>query len=109
MLELLKKGFFASIGAAVLTKEKIEEATRRLVEEGKLSSEESEKLAEDLVRAGEQQWEEINEKTTSTWNKWTESLEFVRKKEFDELKKRVELLEERLTALQNPPTEPGEP
>ncbi len=100
MLELIKRGFFASIGAAILTKEKIDEATRRLVEEGKLTSAESEKLAEDLIRAGEQQWEEINAKTSTTFSKFTESLEFVRKKDFDELKKRLDLLEERVSMMQ---------
>ncbi len=100
MLELLRRGFFASIGAAILTKEKIDETTRRLVEEGKLTTAESEKLAEDLIRAGEQQWEEINAKTSSTLGRFTENLEFVRKKDFDELKKRMDLLEERLSMMQ---------
>ena len=82
MLELLKKGMFAGIGAAVLTRDKIREATRKLVEEGRLSSEEAEKLNEDLVKSGEREWEEINSKFQSSFKKISENLEVVRKKEF---------------------------
>jgi len=100
MLELLKKGMFAGIGAAVLTRDKIREATRKLVKEGRLSSEEAEKLTEDLVNSGELEWEDINSKFQSSLKKISENLEVVRKKEFVDLKTRVELLEQRLSLLE---------
>ena len=100
MLELLKKGMFAGIGAAVLTRDKILEATRMLVEEGKLSGDEAEKLTEDLVNSGEREWEEINSKFQSSFKKISENLEVVRKQEFIDLKARVELLEQRLSLLE---------
>jgi polyhydroxyalkanoate synthesis regulator phasin len=102
MLELLKRGMFAGIGAAVLTRDKIREATRKLVKEGKLSSEEAENLSEDLVDSGEREWEEINSKFHSGLKKISENLEVVRQKEFVELKARVELLEQRLSLLEKP-------
>jgi polyhydroxyalkanoate synthesis regulator phasin len=100
MLELLKKGMFAGIGAALLTRDKIREATRMLVEEGRLSSEEAEKLTEDLVNSGEREWEEINSKFQSSFKKISKNLEVVRKKDFEDLKARVELLEQRLSLLE---------
>ncbi len=100
MLELLKKGMFAGIGAAVLTRDKIREATRMLVEEGRLSNEEAEKLTEDLVSSGEREWDEINSKFQSSFKKISENLEVVRKQEFVDLKARVELLEQRLSLLE---------
>jgi len=60
MIDLIKKSLYAGIGAVVLTKEKIQEMTRRLVEDGKITSEESEKLAEEMVKSGERQWEEMS-------------------------------------------------
>ena len=102
MLELLKKGMLAGIGAAVLTRDKIREATRMLVEEGKLSTDEAEKLTEDLVKRGEKEWEDINTKFHSSFKKVAEGLEMVRKKEFADLKARVELLEQRLSKLESP-------
>jgi len=107
MLEFIKKGLLAGIGAVVLTKEKVEEVTRRLVEEGKISTEESEKLTEDLIKTGEKQWEEINTKTSDTMKKWVENLEFVRKKDLSELQERIEILERRLAAMESRDKEPG--
>ncbi len=107
MLELLKKGMLAGLGVAVLTGEKIREATRMLVEEGKISSDEADKLAEDLVKSGEREWEEINSKFQSSFKKISDNLEVVRKKEFADLKTRVELLEERLNRLEDRNREGG--
>ena len=107
MLELLKKGMLAGIGAAVLTRDKIREATRMLVEEGKISSDEAEKLSEDLVKSGEKEWEEINSKFQSSFKKISENLEVVRKKEFLDLKAKVELLEQRLSQLEETSSRQG--
>src|SRR5208283_5344800 len=95
-----KKGMFAGIGAAVLTRDKIREATRKLVKEGRLSSEEAEKLTEDLVNSGGREWEDINSKFQSSLKKISENLAVVRQKEFVDLKTRVELLEQRLSLLE---------
>jgi len=100
MLGLLKKGMLAGIGAVVLTRDKIREATRTLVEEGKLSSDEAEKFAEDLVKSGERQWKEINAKFQASMRKFSENLEMVRKKDFLDLKDKVEVLEQRLSRLE---------
>ncbi len=97
MLELMKKGLMAGIGAVVLTSEKVQEIVRKLVEEGKISTEEGEKLAQDLVKTGERQWEEITAAISEKTKKWSESTEVVKREEFEQLKARVEALEQRLT------------
>jgi polyhydroxyalkanoate synthesis regulator phasin len=97
MLELMKKGLMAGIGAVVLTGEKVQEIVRKLVEEGKISTEEGEKLAQDLVKTGERQWEEISAAISEKTKKWSESTEVVKREEFEQLKERVEALEQRLT------------
>ena len=100
MLELLKKSVLAGLGAVVVTTDKIREATKTLVEEGKLSTDEAEKFAEDLVKSGERQWEEFNNKFQTSIKKVSDNLEVIRKKDFQELKDKVELLEQRLLALE---------
>ena len=100
MLELLRKGMLAGLGAAVLTRDKIREATRAFVEEGKITNDEADKLAEDLVNSGEREWGDLNSKLQSSMKKISENLEVVRKKEFVDLKARVELLEQRLRLLE---------
>ena len=109
MLEFIKKGLLAGLGAAVVTKEKIQEATRALVQEGKISTDEAEKLTEDLVKSGEQQWQEISTKLSESMKRWTESVDFVRNREFQELKARLDALEQRLSALEGPQDKEEEP
>ncbi len=100
MLDLLKKSMLAGLGMAVLTRDKIREATRMLVEEGKISSDEADKLAEDLVKSGEREWSEINSKIQSSFKKISGNLEMVRQKDFADLKTRVEIIEERLSRME---------
>lgn len=100
MLDMLKKSIFAGIGAAAVTRDKIRAATKKFVEEGKITSEEAERLAEDLAKSGEREVEEINARLQSSFKKFSESVEVVRKKDFQELKARVDQLEEKLSALE---------
>ena len=100
MLELIRKGLMAGIGAVVLTTEKVQETIRKLVEEGKLSTEEGEKLAQDLVKTGERQWEEITSAIAEKTKKWSDNVEVVKREEFEQLKARVESLDQRLTKIE---------
>ena len=100
MLDLLKKGFLAGIGAIVLTTEKVQEVARRMVEEGKMSTEEAEKMAEELIQSGEHQWDEINSRISEALKKWTDSEQVVKREEFENLKDRVEILERRILMLE---------
>jgi polyhydroxyalkanoate synthesis regulator phasin len=100
MLELLKKGLMAGIGAVVLTTEKVQESVRKLVEEGKITTDEGEKLVQELVKSGERQWEEASTKLTETAKKWSESAEAIKRKEFEELMERVESLERRMSKIE---------
>ncbi len=101
MLELIKKSILAGIGAVVVTAEKVQDATKRLVEEGKLSTEEAERLADELVKSGERQWDEISGKLNDSVKRGMDSLDFVRRKEFQDLRARVELLEQRIIVLED--------
>jgi polyhydroxyalkanoate synthesis regulator phasin len=108
MLEFFKKGVLAGLRAVVITSDKVREATRALVEEGKLSTDEAEKLAEELVKSGERQWEDFNGKFQTSMRKLSDNLEVVRKKDFQDLKARVELLEQRLHLLEETHRKEGE-
>ena len=100
IFEMIRKSMLASLGAAVVTKEKVEEATKRWVDEGKISRDEAEKLAQDLVESGKHQWEDIQDKMTETVRKGLDTFDIGSKKEFKELKAQVENLEKRLDVLE---------
>ena len=98
MFEMIRKSLLASLGAAVVTKEKVEEATKRFVDEGKISREEAERLANELVESGQHQWDDIQDKITETVRKGLDTFDIGSKQEFRELKERVDGLEKRLEA-----------
>ncbi|MEN6441057.1 MAG: hypothetical protein ABFD97_21015 [Syntrophobacter sp.] len=100
MLELLKKSLMAGLGAVVITRDKVREVTRTLVDEGKMSTDEAEKFADDLVKSGEREWEDINSKLQSTAKKWSDNMEVVRKKDLQDLHAKLELMEQRLRTLE---------
>jgi len=59
MKEFVKNMVYASIGAAFLTKEKIEELKGELVEKGKISQEEGKQFVDDLLRKSENAKEQL--------------------------------------------------
>jgi polyhydroxyalkanoate synthesis regulator phasin len=70
----IKRGLLAGFGAFFLTKEKIEEVTRKLVAEAKLSREDGERLRKELLATGEEQWKELEKSVSGAVRKAVESL-----------------------------------
>ncbi len=93
MLETIKKGLLASIGAVVLTREHIRQSLNKLVQEGKLSAGEAERLANEMIEDGEKELKAAQERILSLIQRGLKNLDLVSRKEFDELKKRLEALE----------------
>jgi len=106
MLDLIKKGLLAGLGAVVVTKERVEKATQKLVEEGKISADEAEKLASELVESGEKQWHEVQAKIEESVKRATENLNLCSRREYEELKSRVEAMEKRVTVVEDLTREP---
>ncbi len=73
------------------------------MDEGKISREEAERLANDLVESGKHQWDDIQEKITETVRKGLDTFDIGSKKEFQDLKARIENLEKHLS----PPDKKG--
>jgi len=107
MLDAIRKSLLLSLGTAVIAKEKVDEAIKKLVEQGKISREEAEKLSQDFQESGERQWTDIQALVRDTVRKALDSLDIPSAKEFEELKKRVENLEKRVS-LASPPLTPPE-
>ena len=94
MKELLKKTLLTGIGFAVLTKEKVEEAARKIAEECKLSEEEGKKFVDELLKQSEEtkknletKVEDLVQKTLDKWNVAT-------RKDLEEIKARLDKLEQ---------------
>ena len=93
MLEVVKQAMLAGVGALVLTKEAVEKATQKLVDEGKMSADDAEKLAKDLIKEAESSGKKLQDKSSDLFQKALKSMNLVPRSEFEELKARVEALE----------------
>ncbi len=100
MLDDLKKGFFAGIGAVLLTKDKIEQFTDKLVKEAKMSREDAQRLTDDLVKDGEGQWADLENRVLETVKKGVGKLDIGKRSELEALRGRVENLEKRLQMME---------
>jgi polyhydroxyalkanoate synthesis regulator phasin len=108
MLEDIRKGLLAGFGAVFLTKEKIEQVTRKLVIEAKLNRDDAERLRKELLATGEEQWKELEKSVSNAVRKTAGSLNVASREEVEELKTKVEALEVRLRALEEPGYKPKE-
>ena len=89
MKELLKNALFASIGAAFLTKEKIEEITSELVEKGKVSQEEGKQLVDDLVKKSGEARDQMDLKINQAVAEQIKKLNIATSDEVAELRRQV--------------------
>jgi polyhydroxyalkanoate synthesis regulator phasin len=100
MLEEIRKGLLSGFGAVLLTKEKAEEATRKLVEDAKISKEDAQTLIDELFETGTRQWSEIEASLSKTLHKGIDNLDIASKKELHGLKSKMGKLEKRVETLE---------
>jgi len=102
MFEIFKKSLFAGLGLAVVTKAKMESVLEKLVEEGKMSREEAEKMGQELLESGEKQWTDFEAKLKDTVKGFLEDMDICKASDLKKLEKKVKALELRLKALEEP-------
>ncbi len=100
MFKEIRKGVMAGIGAVVLTREKVEEITRRLVKEAKLSEEDARKLTEELVESGEKQFAKLERAFSDTFKDGLDNLGVGRQETLERVKHKLDALEIRLSILE---------
>ncbi len=93
MLEIVKQAMLAGVGALVITKEAVEKATQKLVEEGKISADDAQKLAEEMIKEAEKSGRKLQDKSSDLYQKVVKSMNLVTRAEHEELRARVEALE----------------
>lgn len=93
MKEMLKNVMYAGIGAAFLTKEKIEELKGDLVEKGRMSQEEGKQFVDDLLRKSEKAKDQLDLWINKRVEDRIKQLNLVTKDEIAELQRKVEELQ----------------
>jgi polyhydroxyalkanoate synthesis regulator phasin len=102
MFEIFKKSLFAGLGLAVVTKTKLESVLEKLVEEGKLSRSEAEKMGQELLESGEKQWTDFEGRLKETVKGFLADMDICKASDLKKLEKKVKSLDMRLKALEKP-------
>lgn len=93
MLDIIKKGMLAGIGAAVITKESAEKVLSELVEKGRISTAEAKETAEKLAEQGRREYENASEALQDAFDKMLRKAHVATQAELADLAARVERLE----------------
>ncbi|MCB2214650.1 phasin family protein [Desulfofustis glycolicus] len=91
MFDFVKKAMFTGIGVLSLSKEKIEEVARDLIDKGKLSEQEGEKLVAELLKKSEESRAELKKQIEEQVQAVLQKMDCASKSDLAEL--RTELLE----------------
>jgi polyhydroxyalkanoate synthesis regulator phasin len=97
MLEKMRKGLLAGIGGVLLTKDKVEELTKRLVRETKMDENQARSLVDEMVEAGEGRWEDFEEAVKKVVRK---SMDVGSIQDLQNLRSSIEALESRMSGLE---------
>lgn len=100
--EKVKKAFLAALGGVAVTGDKLDELKNKLVKENKMTEKEAKGFIDELVEAGEGKWKEFEKSAKEMMRKRLDSMDVPDRKELEELKSRIESLERRISALENP-------
>ncbi|MBW1750601.1 MAG: hypothetical protein JRJ37_07895 [Deltaproteobacteria bacterium] len=93
MKELLKSIAYTSIGAAFLTKDKIEELKDDLVERGKISQDEGKQFVDELVKKTDSIKDSLDLKVSKIVEEKINQLDIVTNDDFADLRRQVEELQ----------------
>jgi len=96
MIDLMKKTMFASVGLAVVTKDKVLESLDELVEKGKLTKEEAAEMSDKIVEEGKTETDKAKVEASKLFNDMLHRANVVTKDQYDALAERVTELEGRL-------------
>lgn len=93
MKEMMKNVVYAGLGAAFLTKEKIEELQAEFIEKGKMSKEEGKQFVDELMSKSEKAKEQLNLWINRRVEEKVKQLNLATVDEVNELRRQIEELQ----------------
>jgi polyhydroxyalkanoate synthesis regulator phasin len=96
-MDIIKKAMLLGLGLFSLTKEKAEEFVDDLIKRGEVTREERFKVVDKLLEQAEKQERELVGKISETVQKVITDIGLPTKKELDEISKRLEEIEKRVS------------
>jgi polyhydroxyalkanoate synthesis regulator phasin len=96
MIEMMKKTMLATVGAAYMTKGKIEEIGKKFIKEARISEAEGKKFIDELLHKSEDARRHVEKIVGDQVATVMKKLDIPSRKEVDALKKKVAGLEEQI-------------
>jgi polyhydroxyalkanoate synthesis regulator phasin len=110
MFEIIKKTLLAGVGAAVVTKEKVEDALDDYVRQGKLRADDARIIAEKIAERGKREFDELSHQASAKAAELFNRHDSAVTARLAALEARVSALEAAANAVPPPaPTRNGEP
>lgn len=101
MKDLIDRIFTLGLGIAAVSKEQADKIIDELVEKGNMAKTEASDIIEELMKKGKEAQEKWETTVEERINQAVQESKLVFRQEFEELKKRVEALEEKLLNKDN--------
>ena len=89
MFDLIKKAMFTGLGVAYLTKEKLEELSKELIEKGKLSENEGREFVEELRKKSDEAKKGVQEQVEKIVTKTMKKMNVATTHDLDQLEQRL--------------------
>lgn len=101
MIELIKKAVYTGMGAASLTKDKLDEFSRELINVGKISEQEGEKLVNELRKKADESKESLRQQTESMVEATLQRMHLAKLTDVERLEREIAELRKELEALKS--------
>ncbi len=101
MEETFKKILYTGLGALSLTKSKIDEVVDDLIDRGRLSREEGEKIVNDFKKESGSSKEAVKNEMHQWMEKALDKMDIANKNEVKDLQNQLEELQKRVTVLES--------
>jgi polyhydroxyalkanoate synthesis regulator phasin len=95
----MKKAVLTGIGIASLTKDKAEELARDLIDKGKMSEQEGEKMVQEMLSRAEESRQSMKSQTETLVQNTIDKMHLARMEDIDLLKKEIEKLRQEIELL----------
>ena len=93
MVEMLKKSIFATIGIALMTRDKVEEVGKRIAAEARLSESDGKQFVDELLKRADETRKSFEKSVVEHVEAAIKKVNMVPRSEFDALAERVRNLE----------------
>lgn len=97
MFELIKKIMLTGVGLAAVTKDKVEELGRELIEKSEMSEKEGKELIDELLKKSEQAREDLETSIEDVVRKVLGKMDLATRGDIDVLAERIKSLEQKET------------